>query len=140
MSGPASRSACHFRRGSEDVLEVVEHEEHVLRAEQPLDALAAELVDVECCRDRRQDERSVGDGRQLDERRPVSELRLELPGDGQCEPRLARSAGAGQRDEPFAFPHERDDRGHVVDPPDQRGRRRGERRGRPVRERGGGNS
>ena len=53
-------------------------------------------VEIERSRDRRQDERRVDEGRQLDQLRPVRERSLDLPAELQREPGLAAAAGARQ--------------------------------------------
>ena len=63
--------------------------------------------------------------RQVDERRAAAHLGREVLGDREREPRLARAAGAGERDEPHVVAAEdRLDRGHLEPAADERRRRR----------------
>ena len=90
--------------------------------------VARDVAQPECRRDGRQDELRVGERREVDERG----ARLLL-GDGDGESRLARSSGAGQRDEAHVGPAEqRVDRRQLEVAPDQRGRRGANRSHRPA--------
>ena len=64
---------------------------------------------------------------EVDEDGAVAQLRPELRGGGEREPRLARAARARERDETYVVaPEERGDRGHLEAATDQRSRRRGQ--------------
>ena len=91
------------------------------------------LPDVERLGDRGDEQLRVRDGREADEDRAVPKLRLERVRDREAEPRLARPARAGERDEPCALVAEkRADRGELEPAADKR--RRGDRQ-RPRRAR-----
>jgi hypothetical protein len=83
------------RCGVEQVLEVVEHEQQPLPA-QVLDQVFARADGL---RDLRQHELRVGDARERHPVDGVESLPDELGRDLEREPRLARAAGAGDRDE-----------------------------------------
>ncbi len=93
----------HRCRGKH-VLEVVEHQQELAVAQIPSellrDALATRREDPESQSDGRRDEVGILERRKSDEDDAVGELVEQLGSHLHCEPRLARPAGAGQRDEP----------------------------------------
>ena len=97
------------QRGSrEQVLEVVEHEQRVLRSKEPLDrpigVLSLQRCGLERLRDRARDVLCVRDCGERDEPCAVLELGLEPAGNLESQPRLAHSAGADERDQPDVAP------------------------------------
>jgi hypothetical protein len=51
----------------------------------------------------RQDQRRIGERRQVDEPDAIRELVRQVRGDGECETRLASAPGSRQRDQPGAL-------------------------------------
>ena len=121
-------------RGREDLLEVVQHEQHAALAEvldHAFGQVPLALADVERLRDRGHEQLRVRDRREADEQGAVAELGLERVRDRESQPRLARPSGTGERDEPRALVAEkRADRGELEPAADQR---RGGHRQRPSR-------
>ena len=100
----------HDRRGVEEVLEVVEDQQQVALAHEPRQGLADRLpgrrAQVERLRDRGRDELAVADRRERHEAGAVGEPLLQAAGDLEREPRLARPAGAREREQARARPME----------------------------------
>ncbi len=116
-------------RGLGDVLEVVEHEQRVLRDEVRREALderpRGTLLHAELGRDRADDETRLGERRQLDEDDAVLEVVRGVPRRPQGEPRLAGAAGPGQRHETsLRITQERGQTLELLLPSDERGRLR----------------
>ena len=94
--------------------------------EHVLDGLAR-LARAERLGERGAEQRRVADGGEVDEDRAVAQLRPELRGGREREPRLSRAARTGERDEPHVVaPEERRDRRHLEAAAHERSRRRGE--------------
>jgi hypothetical protein len=75
--------------------------------------------------DRRRQQRRIADRRRVDEDGAVTQLRAELGRGGEREPRLARPARAGERDQPHVLtPQQACDGRHREPPADERRRRR----------------
>ena len=93
-----------LRCAVDEVLEVVEDEQELavskLLVQQLVPARRAGLPQPDGPGDRRQQELSLGDRGEVDERRPVGEPGAELVAELDGEPRLADAAGAEQRHEP----------------------------------------
>ena len=90
----------------EDLLEVVQHEQHPPLAQMldhALGQVPLALAHVERLGDRRHQELRARDRREADEQRTVAELGLELVRDRQPDSRLARASRAGEGDEPRAL-------------------------------------
>jgi hypothetical protein len=115
------------RRGLEDVLEVVEHEEHVASGErcrhQLVGALRATLAQPERLGHRRRDEVGGRHGREADHVRTVDVPPGAASGQLQREPRLPGAAGAGEREQP-RLAEQRGGEGELPLAADQRGERR----------------
>ena len=118
------------RRG-EEVLEVVENEEHVTAAQMPcecrLDGLARPVGDAECPRHANEHEVGVAQGREVDEEDTVAEVREELGRRLDGEPCLAGPTCPGQRHEPDVGPAQQlAELADLALPADERGRLRRE--------------
>ena len=90
----------------EDLLEVVQHEQHPPLAQMldhALGQVPLALAHVERLGDRRHEQLRARDRREADEQRAVAELGLELVRDRQPDSRLARASRAGEGDEPRAL-------------------------------------
>ena len=112
--GPAGHERLHaragaqeggdVRRGLDDLLEVVEHQEQVFRPQRGGELLrrrpVGEFAQVQGVGDRRDDEVGIADRREGDEDRAVGEVRLQFGRHFDRQARLADPAGTGQRDEP----------------------------------------
>ena len=106
------RSACRCSRdergqqrsGLDDLLEVVDHEQHLLRGEERGQRLPGTLVDPECLRDRGNDEVRIGDAGQVDQVDAIGMLVKQVRGNLDRQACLARSAGARQGHEPNVTP------------------------------------
>jgi hypothetical protein len=90
------------------LLAIVDEEEDLAgteeRGQQVGQRALAGFADAERIRDRRQDERGVANGREVDENRAVREGRGDIEGDGEGKAGFADTAGTGQgqeRDGPF---------------------------------------
>ena len=126
QAGAAGHEDPELRRGGEEagddrggvleVLEVVEHEEHVAIAQRVRDGVEERpfrgLADEERRRDRRRQQVGFRDRGELDEERPVAVSQEPLRRDLEREARLAGATRPGQRDEPGPV-EERLDRGDL---------------------------
>jgi len=87
-------------RGWHEMLEIVEHDQHLPSVQQPgeplLDRFGAGTADTKCLGNRGEDERGVGDRGEMDEDRTVREVRFGERGGVDSEARFADTAGAGQ--------------------------------------------
>jgi hypothetical protein len=99
-----------------DSLEVVQHEQQ-LAVPKELDKITPR---ADHARDRRQDERGVAHGAEVDEPDAVAEVADELGCDLEREPRLADPARAGERDEPRAASDQLEEVGQLLLPADER--------------------
>ena len=92
----------------EHMLEVVQHEDSPLRAEEALDSgnrrFAAHRSHVERLRDRTRDVLTLCDGREEDQPGTVRILGLEPPCHVEGQPRLAHPARPGERHEAVVLP------------------------------------
>ncbi len=112
------------RRGVDDLLEIVEDEEHLPVSDRALEGLAewlvGDLANVERRCDGRRNEPWVADGRQLDEEDTIRVSAQAFRGDLQCQARLPGAAWTGQRDEAGTF-QEIADGGDLRVPADEAG-------------------
>jgi len=92
------------RPGVDDLLEVVEDEQHLLAGQPFLEDLArcapGGLGDPDRRRKSRGDEDRLAHRLERDEEDPVREVLCRVRGDLERQPRLARPAGSGQRHQP----------------------------------------
>jgi hypothetical protein len=103
--------ADHDCAGVGQMLAVVQHHQQLLVVEmvrQVSQRVLGNLMKVKCARDRVRQQLRVSQRRQLDEPHAVGKGSSHLPGCPQREPRLARTAHAGERQQPTAGQHPTD--------------------------------
>jgi hypothetical protein len=101
QTGTSDQEPDEQRGGLDDLLEVVQHQQHMV-VPQGLDQALCEwatarLADTERLGDGRRHEVRLGERRQVHEADAVGELRRQLGGHRQRQPGLAHSARTGQR-------------------------------------------
>ena len=107
------------RRDGEDVLEVVEQQQHALL----VDVLGDPVGCPQGPPDRRQNERWFAEGRKRNPEDPIDEVVDELSRNLERQARLAAAAGAGQGEQAdILASHEFDRPRHLAAPADQRSR------------------
>ncbi len=98
----------YYRRGIEDLLEVIEHDQHVTAGQAPAEGVDRLLPALPDEAERRGDDLrhqpGIGDRRQVDERDAVCPVRPAALGHGQRQPRLADPPGTSEDDQAAVLP------------------------------------
>ena len=128
--------AADQRRRRQQMLEVVEQQQHFTTAQRVLEVVGS-VGHADRGGDRRGDQVRLRERSEVDERRAVLEVGLQRGSHLERHPRLARAAGAGEREQSHVgAPQQRGGRSHLEAATDERRRGRRESSGtRPGRRR-----
>ena len=111
------------------MLEVVQQQQHFTTAQRVLEVVGS-VGHADRGGDRRRDQVRLRERSEVDERRPVLEVGLQRGSHLERHPRLARAAGAGEREQSHVgAPQQRGGRSHLEAATDERRRGRRESRG-----------
>ena len=128
QAGCASQELPDLRRGRDDLLEVVEHEQELPVTYGVFEGLQRcarpGFADAQHLGNGGRDQRRISDRRQIDEPNTIREAIQQRGGEREGQARFAGAAGARQREQPHVIPQESTANGGEFPlAPDKRGRR-----------------